>query len=244
LNICCDSATNIIFGGHLLPELLVRCPEDTIYYNLEQLRGHPQYDPYGPANTVMLISTKFQIWDYSAANIEAWNKLVPKHPVKFLPIGYAPVLTRIEKAEEQDIDVLIYGSVGEQRLSVFSSLGRLFNGMSTVFACGLYGRARDSLIARSKIVLNITSFSRAKIFEIVRVSYLLANSKAVVADFSTDSHIEADIAGGVVFVPIETIAETCWNLLTDEAQRIQFERRGFECISRRDIRLFLSAALA
>jgi hypothetical protein len=100
------------------------------------------------------------------------------------------------------------------------------------------------LIARSKIVLNVTSFPRAKIFEIVRVSYLLANSKAVVADVSLDSHIEADIAGGIAFVPIEMIAETCWSLLVNKDHRIQLERQGFECISRRDIRLFLDQVLS
>ena len=43
------------------------------------------------------------------------------------------------------------------------------------FGAGL----RDDLIARAKVVLNINKH-QAKIFEIVRVSYLMANAKAVV----------------------------------------------------------------
>jgi hypothetical protein len=155
------------------------------------------------------------------------------------------VLTRIESAKTRDIDVLIYGAVGPQRLAVFASLGRLVNeGLSTVFASGLYGTARDGLIARSKIVLNVNNIPRSKVFEIVRVSYLLANAKAVVSDVYPESYIEEDIAGGVTFVPPAVIAGICRDLLADDERRFQLERDGFACFSRRDIRAFLAAALA
>lgn len=245
VNLCRHEATNILFGGHLLPELLVNCPDDTIYYNLEQICGHPQYDHDSPKDTVSLIASKFLIWDYTGANIPTWNTLNPKHAARLVPVGYAPILTRIENAAQQDIDVLIYGAVGEQRLAVFASLGRLVNGgLSAVFASGVYGAGRDSLIARSRIVLNVNNIPRSKVFEIVRVSYLLANAKAVVADIYPDSYIEQDIASGVIFVPTTMIAKTCWELLADDARRTQLERQGFTCMARRDIRLLLAAALA
>jgi hypothetical protein len=245
VNLCHNQATNILFGGHLLPELLMNCPDGTIYYNLEQISGHPQYDQSNPKDTVKLIASRFQIWDYTGANMATWNSLTPKYAIKLVPVGYAPILTRIANAENQDIDVLIYGAVGEQRLAVFANLGRLVNGgLSTVFASGLYGAGRDSLIARSKIVLNVNNIPRSKIFEIVRVSYLLANAKAVVADVYPDSYIEEDIASGIIFVPTEMIAKTCWDLLADVARRTGLERQGFACIARRDIRLLLAGALA
>jgi hypothetical protein len=65
-----------------------------------------------------------------------------------------------------------------------------------------------------------------------------------VADVYPDSYIEGDIAAGAVFVPTERIAETCQLLLADEARRLRLQRDGFACISRRDIRVFLAAALA
>jgi hypothetical protein len=146
-------ATNIVFGGYLSPDLLVSGPNRTFYYNLDQICGHPQYDSSNPKDTVKLISSKFQIWDYSGANMATWDRLNPKYAVKIVPICYAPVLTRIENVNRRDIDILIYGAVGEQRLSVFASLGHpVDGGTSTVFASGLYGISRDSLIARSKIV--------------------------------------------------------------------------------------------
>ncbi len=244
-NRCRQDATNIVFGGHLSPELLMASPAGTIYYNLEQISGHPHYDRDRPKDTVALIAAKFRIWDYTGANLATWLNLNPAHPVKIVPVSYAPILTRIDNAATQDIDVLIYGAVGEQRLAVFASLGHLVNGgVAAVFASGLYGTARDGLIARAKIVLNVNNIPRAKIFEIVRVSFLLANTKAVVSDVYPDSHIEEDIAAGVLFVPPDRIAAACRDLLGDDARRLDLARHGFACFSRRDIRPFLAAALA
>ena len=47
-------------------------------------------------------------------------------------------------------------------------------------AYGVYGAERDRLIARSRLVLNVHYFP-THIFEMIRVSYLLANRTAVVA---------------------------------------------------------------
>ena len=245
VNSICENARNIIFGGHLDPPLVIRSPADSIYYNMEQIRGNPQYDPQDTNIFVRLVSSTLQIWEYSGANMETWARLNPAQPPKLVPIGYAPLLTRIEPAPRQDIDVLIYGSVGERRLTVFTALSNLVNaGISTVFACGLFGEARDSLIARAKIVLNVNYLTRGRIFEIVRVSYLMANAKAVVADVSPDTYVESDIANGVVLVPLENIAEVCLRLIANEERRHQLERDGFASIARRDIRSFLAAALA
>ena len=236
------NATNIVFGANHAGNMLYSAPDNTIVYNLEQLRGHHQLNPGHPLTLYHYAAYKFQIWDYSGANIPVWNGLNPTLPVKHVPISYAPVLTSIRKAEKQDIDVLIYGAVGEKRLSVFSALAK--TNMSVVFAYRMYGESRDDLISRSKIVLNISENRHGKIFEIVRASYLMANSKAVISDFSTDSFIEEDIPQGVTFVPTDLMVPACQQWIVNEQQRIQAEHRAFEVISRRDIRQFLSVALA
>jgi hypothetical protein len=245
VNALCPGARNIVFGGQRAPELVIGSPADTIYYNLEQIRGHKQFAPDAPHPLMKFVVSQLQVWEYSGANMPSWNALDPAYPVRHVPIAYAPVLTRIESAAQQDIDILIYGSVGERRLAVLDSVSKLSNlGVSTVLACGLYGAGRDNLIARAKIVLNINHMTNRKIFEVVRVSYLMANAKAIVADVSPDTYIESDLVDGVVLVPVEQIAETCYRLLADEAARRQLERNGFACIRRRDIRSFLASALA
>ena len=244
INACLETATNIVFGGHIAPEIPLNAGGEVIYYNLEQLRDHPAYAPDCASLAVTLLKANVRIWDYSAANIEVWDRLNPRYPVRHVPIGYAPVLSRIVKTAEQDIDVLIYGRVGERRLSVFAGIGEFINeGISVVFASGLWGASRDNLIARAKIVLNINHYDQSRIFEVVRVSYLLANAKAVVADVTPETYIERDIADGVILVPEQAVTETCLALLRDNDRRVRLERQGFDVISRRDIRVFLAAAL-
>ena len=112
------SARNIVFGGQLMPETAqAELPADTIFYHLEQIKGldASRFRPEAKA-----IAALFRIWDYSVYNIDAWATLSPKFPVPVVPIGYAPVLTRIPKPALQDIDVLFYAGVDDHRLAAFT----------------------------------------------------------------------------------------------------------------------------
>ena len=98
--------------------------------------------------------------------------------------------------------------------------------------------------AQAKIVLNINSYATSKIFEVVRVSYLLANGKAVVADSHPDTFVEPDLLPAVAFAPPEEMCATCRHLLDNEPARRELEKRGQEIIQKRDIREILRNALA
>ena len=241
LNESADDATNIIFGAQVLPiATLKHLPQGTIIYSLEQMRE-------GPVNQIReevryyAQVPHFEIWDYAQVNLPAWRAL-GRHQVKIVPIGYAPILSRIPKAPHQDIDVLIYGTSGERRLHTFHSLSQY--GLSTVFVSGLYGAARDDLISRAKIVLNINLYPETKIFEIVRVSYLLANKKAVIADLDVNTSIESDVRPAMRFASsLKELLDVCTSLLKNDTDRSKLEELGFSCISRRDIRSILERAL-
>jgi hypothetical protein len=110
---------------------------------------------------------------------------------------------------------------------------------------GLYGAARDELISRAKVVLNINLYPQTRIFEIVRVSYLLANRKAVVADLDVNTSIEDDIKPAVKFASsLPELLSACDRLANNERERTKLEELGFSCIGRRDIRDILKGALA
>ena len=64
-----------------------------------------------------------------------------------------------------------------RRACVINTLSGRPSGANVIPVFGLYGPPRDALIARSKIILNMHLYD-AKVFEIVRVSYLLANLHA------------------------------------------------------------------
>lgn len=232
-------ARNIVFGGQMLSlEAQKDLKDDTIIYNFEQL-NHLDSTTVRPEIKSYL--TRFQIWDYSEFNLDFWSRLGPKYNVRIAPVGFAPILERISKATKQDIDVLIYGLTNELRLNAFNALAKA--GLSTVFVCGLYGTARDELISRSKIIANFSLYTEAQIFEIVRVSYLLANRKAVVAHKEAKTRIESDIGSAVKFSATITFLQDVVDLIQNDGKRRELEERGYETIKKRDIKSILVRAL-
>jgi hypothetical protein len=231
-------AVNIVFGAQILsPERLGAFPDGTIIYNFEQIRG---LSPTQLKPSLRYGASRFRIWDYSAANLQAWTALGDVD-VRIAPVGYAPVLSRMVKAEPQDIDVLMYGLTGRKRLAAFDALSAC--GLTAVYVSGLYGPARDGLIERSKVILNINLYDHAKIFEIVRCSYLLANRKAVVSEIEPEAYIEDDIRSGIVFAERRDVVAQCLDLARNDERRAALEEAGFQAMSRRDIRAILTSAL-
>lgn len=231
-NIVDRQATNILLGAHLLTEEEMRLlPSGTIVYNLEQLGSAHLSEAY------LRLSENHWIWDYSPLNLARWQERKCLYPPRLVEIGYMPVLRRISPAPEQDIDVLFYGSLNERRKKVLEGLEQA--GVRVHVAFGVYGKERDALIARSKVVLN-AHFYETNLFEIVRVSYLLANSKAVVSEDSPDlgGYVEAVAA----FSPDELV-KGCLALLCDEGKRKELERCGFEYFSQRSAIRILSEIL-
>lgn len=239
LNTLSSTATNIIFGVQVLTEeVLHTLPPETIVYHLEQVRNQKLED-LKPQSRIA--ADRFRVWDYSDANVSVWSQLGAKR-MQVVPIGFAPVLERIEKHLNQDIDVLIYGSTSQDRMGAFHYLA--CSSLTALFVCGMYGKARDDLIARSKLIVNISALERSKIFEIVRVSYLLANRKAVVANVEPDTMIDDDIRAAVKVTTPSELVDDCLRLASDAAARQQLEEEGHSIIKRRDIRAILQKALA
>jgi hypothetical protein len=243
LNQPAREATNVVFGAQVMPiATLKRLPEGTIIYNFEQMRDINAATQIRAEVRYYAQALHFQIWDYTPANVPSWRTL-GRAEVTIVPVGYAPILTRIPRAPRQDIDVLIYGMSGERRLQTFHALSQ--RGLATVFVSGLYGAARDELISRAKVVLNINLYPHTRIFEIVRVSYLLANRKAVVADLDASTSIDDDIKPAVKLAStLPELLNLCDSLANNDRERTKLEEVGFSCISRRDIRDILKSAMA
>jgi hypothetical protein len=238
LNSLSSNAINIIFGAQVMdPDVLNKLPPETIVYNFEQTRG---LSPENVKPMFHIAAKRLRVWEYSEGNAGVWNDLGAKD-VRIVPIGFAPILQRIERPAIQDIDVLIYGLPGNDRLAAFHHLSHA--GLTTLFICGLYGKARDELIGRSKVVVNINLYDGSKIFEIARVSYLLANRKAVVADIDPDTTIDDDMRSAVKITTPSQLVQDCEKLVADEAARSVIEEAGFAAFARRDIRPILRGAL-
>jgi SAM-dependent methyltransferase len=224
----------IVLGANLLPSYPLPLPPDAILYNLEQL------DPGSPWITPELVAVlrRHAVWDYSARNAAQYAALGLPRP-QVLPVGWTPELERIAPAAE-DVDVLFYGSVNPRRRAILDALRARGLRVETLF--GVYGAERDRWIARSKLVLNV-HFYDARVFEVVRVSYLLGNRRCVVSERGADAAEEAEYEAGVVFAPYDALVDTCVRLAGDPAARERLAAAGQAVIRRRDEAAYLRAAL-
>ena len=221
---------NILFAGHLLPLFSdFSLPSATVFFNLEpiipeMLSRIPQYTDLLKHPNVL------RVWDYDARNLPALAAL-GIGTAAHTPIGYAPEMTRIAKAADCDIDVLFYGILVERRLALQQALDQA--GLRTKFVSGIYGAQRDALVARAKVVLNISQFAHGSRFDQVRLAYLLANRKCIVSEGGIDPVLEQAYAKGVAFAPYEELVSECAYLCAVQAERELMEARGFEVFSGR-----------
>ncbi len=182
---------------------------------------------------------RFETWDYSARNCEFLTSSAGRQP-KLLRLGYHPKLARIPRPDEQPIDVLFYGSVNDRRRALFDEVKA--RGLAFHEAFGLYGAERDALIGRSKLVLNAHMYD-AKIFEIVRIFYLMTNAKAVVAEVGDGTDVSPAYVGGFAAAPYKELAERCAELIANEAARRTLEDTALDTIRAHPQKDYMAALL-
>jgi hypothetical protein len=231
-----DGNTILIGAIYLSAAEMRRLPPHTVNYNCEH--SSSRWIDY-PAAAYRTLLRAVPIWDYSADNASRLRRAFGVD-ARFVPLGYVPQLTRAGKAQT-DIDVLFFGSPHERRDAILRQLREL--GLRTHAAFGVYGAARDELIARSKVIVNIHYYLPGA-FEISRVGYALANAKAVVTECNAGESVDADLADALVAAPYDQLAAACLALVRDDARRGELERRALAAFCRRDESVILAHAIA
>lgn len=224
----------IVLGCNLLGAG-AQLPRDCILYNLEQVSADSRW--LTPA--LLDLFRRHRVWDYSRANIAGLAQLGVN--ATLCEIGYMPALSRIAPAAQPDIDVAFIGSMNDRRYDVLEALQK--RGKRVFAGFDLYGAERDAIYARAKIAINI-HFYQAKVFEIVRCSYLFANRICVVSETGADAEIEAAFKDSAVFAPFEGLADACVRLLDDDAARQRVAEAGFAAFAARPQTPFLRAAIS
>jgi hypothetical protein len=236
-NIFAGHAVNIVFGAHLLDRESARAlPPGSVLYNTEQIdTGSPWLRGLLPE-----LLGRHRAWDYSRRNIDALRRLGINDSVRHVPIGHAPQLARIAPAGFEDIDVFFYGTLNPRRRRILEALEA--RGLNVCVAQNTYGERRDELIARSRLVLNMHYYD-SQVFEMVRVSYLLTNGRAVVGEVNPATEIEDDMRQAVAAAPYEALVETCCELAADDARRERLAKRGRRIMAARRESDYLRPAL-
>jgi len=187
-----NETLNIVFGYHFLPPQSFATISENYRYIICQLEllstdggwftscGR-QFD-----DTLPLFNHALQTWDFARENIDYLRHHgISAHQI--LP-GYHDALSRCLPAEQQDIDVLFYGSLNKRRLDILDKLGKQYR-VEKLY--NVYGDVRNAWISRSKIVLNLHSHDKLKHAEQVRISYLF-NNRAMVISEHCDWHPYGD----------------------------------------------------
>ncbi|MDL2227080.1 hypothetical protein LJB86_05445, partial [Deltaproteobacteria bacterium OttesenSCG-928-M10] len=219
------SARNICFGANTdSGQKWHQYPAGAVIMNLEQLEAAGY--PWLKDDRYLDLLGRSETWDFSRRNVEY---LAGRHiQAAFLPMGYVPEMTRLAPCPEPAGDVLFYGAVTQRRrwvLEELESMGLKVNRLT--FA---YGQKRDQAIYSSKIILNIHHSLPASL-EVVRLGYVLANSRAVVSELAPDTYYYPELAGSCVFRPYDQLVRAVTDLLGDEKRLREQAARGFKIFS-------------
>lgn len=231
------SCVNIAFGwvNAFNNGLMDIYPHGTILYNMEKWSNQSFVnDPF-----FHVIADRFQIWDYNLATLEKWRELNPRFLPYYARVSFAPNLVKVPPQAEEDIDILFIGSLNESRAAKVMDCQRNIgvNRNSVVTVSGIWGARRDDFISRSKVLLNLSCpGGQYSTFEIVRVSYYLANKKAVVCEYHPGLEIEDDMRNVLKFVPADEFAVCCNDLVHDADKRKAYADACFDVFSARDVR--------
>ncbi|HEY0186577.1 MAG TPA: hypothetical protein VGC67_03735 [Cellulomonas sp.] len=227
----------IVYGANLLaPGSAAHLPPDSVLVNLEQAERDTRWITPDYLATLAALP----VLDYSPRNRDALAALGVPH-ARVLAIGYAPALTRIVPARHQDIDVLFYGSLNHRREVVLRRMQRA--GLRVEHLFGVYGAARDAGIARAKVVVNLHAYD-AKVFEVVRVSYLLANAVCVLTEGEATDPDLAPFAAGLAVAPYDGLVERAVTLVADADERARLGAAGLAAMRARSQVDALRAVLA
>lgn len=235
LNEIDHSCVNIVFGFVAAINAGNAFPPGTILYNMEQYAGFGSKSP----ETFATLADRYQIFDYCQANVDWWLQFNPRFRPYYARVSYAPCLTRIEAQKEEDIDLMFIGAMHPARAENLFNCSKVVSEHthSIVSLTHIWGKQRDEFIARAKVMLNLSNPSAdTKVFEIVRVSYYLANRKAVVCESRADQIIESDMKAVLRFGDSQRMPDLCAELLQDLTMRRQYAQQCFEVFAQRDVR--------
>jgi SAM-dependent methyltransferase len=223
------ASLNICYGSNYDPlGQWTPLPANSVIVNLEQLTS-PGY-PWLKNEAYFELLSRHEVWDFSRQNIEylAGRGLV----AAFLPQGYVPEMTRLKPGAIENQDVLFYGALTPRRRAVLAELTA--KGVRVNCLTRAYGARRDQAIYTAKLFLNIHHSVPASL-EVVRLGYILANSRAVVSELNPDTYHYPELAGACAFSPYDGLAETTLELLKDADRRGRQARQGFEAFSALDL---------
>jgi hypothetical protein len=157
----------VVFNAHQFEP-----PPGAIIFNLENIEQVKSVRKWA----------NHEIWDCSPHNAVRYP---PGFNVKHVPMGFHPSMVRFQRRPpaERDVDVVFCGSEHPRRAKVLEELRR--RGLKVVHNVSVMGRARDALLARSKIAIDML-FYEGGMFPALRQLHLIANRVPVIGEYARE----------------------------------------------------------
>jgi hypothetical protein len=237
-NVLVDHAVNILLGACVFAvDHLLRSTQGRSYviYQMEPLSSahgflsaYPKY--------LELLRKATRVWEYSKSNL-AYLEAMGVHQVDYVPPVHHEVMEVLNQNCEKDIDIVFSGAISPRRQKILDQLRR--HGLRVEACFGVYGSARNQIIERAKILINIHQHEGLSVLEEVRLSFLLANRGFVISELS-DWNPYGD---GVVYCAYEELVGTCLKFLAEsESVRDAIAAQGVFAARQRSMMDFLKPA--
>jgi hypothetical protein len=212
-------------------------PARPLWVNLEVLRpdvlvaDRPCLNP-GYADTLW---SSGPVWDYLHDNLDLFAEK-GWAVAQYLPLRYyagivsSDVRYSARSEAERDIDVLFIGLLGPspRRHAVVDGLKA--RGVAVTLVTNTFGLAREALIRRAKVVINVHFYTRN--FETVRLFWLLSLGAFVVAEADPDRNaaVMAEYNGSMVFAPYDGMVDAVIAYLPRAAERERVAEAGYDFV--------------
>lgn len=189
---------------------------DCIVVNFEQLmEGGGAFNP-----TYLEILRNSYVWEYSQRNLARYAQLeIPN--ASLVPYGYQAGAIHLPSSDastpDADIDVLFFGHLSPRRLQLLDDVRR--RGLQVAAHQYLSLEERSALLARSKLLLNVSTHDNSRISEIMRMAVGFAARKPVLTELYDDSEIHPDLRPAVFGAPYAQLAETAERLIAAPEER-------------------------
>ena len=163
----------VVFNAHSKHVHGLTPPEGSILYSLENLAATPQW--------AVPASDGTEIWDFNKSNLALYPAGAN---AAYVPVGYHSSMERFSRSSPgaAGVDVAFSGGMNERRVRFFEEIRK--RGFS-VEIIQPWGTARNEILGKARLVINMHSNVNPSLFESVRVSHLLANRVPVVTEEST-----------------------------------------------------------
>ncbi len=234
------SCINIVLPAVLFPsDALDRVPPSTIFYNVEGLQHLTQANQ---SAMMAILERGLPVWDFGRENFGWYQAAGFGDAPAYLPLGYSTAIDRLERLpwEDRKIDVMFFGRLSQRRLDILARL--MASSLSIGIFANLFGEARDNLISRAKVVVDIPAVAPF-VAENPRLVFCASNQKLCVSERPAYP-LDPRWSEAVSFVAFEEIVSTCEDLARDRDVALAREEQAYEAMRSMPMAGLLEAALA